>query len=162
MLLLAINCGWYEWLNVSWAQGSKCYRELWTIDDMNDFGLWGKGFRCYELFKVMDDMNDSGSWPKGSRCYEKLWVMDNTKDSRFRELRVLDGMNNFRSWMTWRTLGRELKAIDVMNCSGQLMIRMIWGHELRSLVSVNSSSLWMIWMTLGCELRALDAMNNSR
>ena len=81
MLWAAQSFGLYEWLKVLWAQGSRCYNEPVTVDDMNDFELWAKGSRIYEQVRVVDDMNDS----------------------RFRELSALDGMNNLGMWMTWRT-----------------------------------------------------------
>ena len=41
------------------------------------------------------------------------------------------------------TLGRELRAIDVINRWGLWMISMTQGHEFRDLVVMNNSGLWM-------------------
>ena len=38
---------------------------------------------------------------------------------------------------------------------------MTLGRELKALIVLNYSRLGMMWMTMGCELRALVAMNNS-
>ena len=35
-----------------------CYKELTTMDDMNEFDSWAQGSRCYEQLKVVVDMND--------------------------------------------------------------------------------------------------------
>ena len=94
MLWAAKSFGLYERLKVLWAQGSRCYNELLTVDDMNDFELWAKGSRIYEQVRVVDDINDSRWWPQDSKCYVKVSIVDDMNDSRFRELRALGGRNS--------------------------------------------------------------------
>ena len=43
---------------------------------MYDYESWAKGSRCYKQLKAIDDMNDSESSAQGSRCYEYLSVVD--------------------------------------------------------------------------------------
>ena len=99
----------------SWAQDSKFYEQQRGVDDMNDYGSWTQGCKCYKLLRVTDYMNDFKSWAQGSRCYEELRFMDDMNDSRSSELKPLDVVNNSRLWLTWMTMGCELKALNAMN-----------------------------------------------
>ena len=87
------------------------------LDLMNRSRLLMTWKTLNQELKVVDDMNDSGFWSKGYRYY-----------------------NILRLWLTWTTIGRAFKALNV----------------------VNSSRLSMIWATLGLQLRALDTMSSTR
>ena len=69
----------------------------------------------------MVGMKDSGSSGHGSKS--------------IKQLRVVDFMNDSGS--------RELKPLDVMNHSGQLMILMILYHEVKPLDAMKSLGLWI-------------------
>ena len=61
MLWTCKSYGWYEQLNIPWAQALRYYEPLKAMDDMNDSASWIEAFRCYEQLKVVDDMDDSWS-----------------------------------------------------------------------------------------------------
>ena len=46
---------------------------------------------------------------------------------------ALDAFNSFGLWLTWTTLGRELKALDSMNNSRLMMTWNTIGHEFNAL-----------------------------
>ena len=81
---------------------------------MNDYGSWTQDSTWYEKLKVGDDMNDSRSWEEGSRCYENLMGVDYMNDLGC-ELKNLDAMNNSKLWMTWTSLGLEIKVLHTMD-----------------------------------------------
>ena len=87
------------------------------LDLMNRSRLLMTWKTLNQELRVGDDMNDSGFWSKDYRYY-----------------------NILRLWLTWTTIGRAFKALNV----------------------VNSSRLSMIWATLGLQLRALDTMSSTR
>ena len=62
MLWTTYRYGWYEWIEISWAWGPRCYEQLRARIDMNDYKSWAQGSRCYKKLWVLDDMNNSGSW----------------------------------------------------------------------------------------------------
>ena len=147
MLRTTQSCGIYEGLGILIAQSPWCYKQLKVVDDMNDSRLWAKGFRCYEQLRVVvymkesrlwalgfrcyeqlrpvDDMSYSTSWAHGFRCYEQLKPVVDMNDSGSCELKSLGDMNNLGLWMILTILGREPKALNVMN----------------------SSRLWITWMS---------------
>ena len=124
----------------SWDQSFRCYKELRVVDDMNDSGSYELKpldlMNCLELWMIV---NDSPSWAQAYRCCELL-----------------------KLWMTWMTLSRELRTVDVINNSGLWITWMPIVHEIRPLYSMNNSGLWLTRKTLSCELRLLDIMHNLR
>ena len=56
-------------------------------------------------------------------------------------------MNNQVLWLTWLTIGRELRALDAMNNLRLWMTRATPGGEFKALDDINNSKLWMIWMS---------------
>ena len=55
----------------------------------------------------------------------------------------------------------ELKLQDVMKNSWLRIILMILGREIKALIIINRSELWMTRTTPGHELKTQDTMNNS-
>ena len=55
-------------------------------------------------------MNDYCSWELGFKRYEHLKVMDD-RTTHGRELKSLDDMNNLGLWLTWTSLGHEIRAL---------------------------------------------------
>ena len=44
---------------VLWSQGSRCFKKVEVVDDMNDSrSRWAQAYRCYEQFKALDEMNN--------------------------------------------------------------------------------------------------------
>ena len=121
----------------SWAQGSRCYKQLMVVDDMNDPG-------SREL-SPLNTMNNLRHWA--------IWTILGW------ELVVLNFMNN-SGLKTWTTLGRELKALYVMNSSSLWMTWTTPNYELKALDVINNTRLRMTWATPGHELKVMDAMNN--
>ena len=39
--------------------GSRCYEQLWVVVDMTDSGSRAQGSKYYKQLKFLDDMNDS-------------------------------------------------------------------------------------------------------
>ena len=62
-----------------------------------------------------------------------------------RELKALDVMNNSGLWMTWTTLGYELKPLDAMN--RDVVDMKTSGLKLSALKVMNNLELWMICIT---------------
>ena len=52
-------------------------------------------------------------------------------------------MNNLRQWMTRKTRGHELSALNAMNNLRLWMARTTPSHELSTLDALNNSGLWM-------------------
>ena len=65
-------------------------------------------------------------WAQVSRCYKQLRVVDDMNDS-WSWAYALNAMNNLSIWITWTTFDRDLSTLDAMN----------------------SSRMWMKWATLG-------------
>ena len=63
------------------------------------------------------------------------------------ELKVINDMNDSKSWSHEFRWYEQLKVVDDMNDSGFL--------ELRPLEGMNNSRVWMIWTILGYETVAL-------
>ena len=61
-------------------------------------------------------MHDSWSWAQGSSFYEQLKPVDDMNDFGY-ELKALNAMGSVVLWMTWMTLGRELKTLKAKNTS---------------------------------------------
>ena len=47
---------------------------------MNDFSLWAQGSKFFKMLKVMVNMNNSKIWVEVSRWYEQLRVVDDLND----------------------------------------------------------------------------------
>ena len=96
-------------------------------------------------------MNDSGSWAQDSRCYEQLNIMGDMNDLGCHELKPLNAMSSLGLWMIWMILHHELRVVDDMNDSRswahnsryyeQLMVvvDMTQGCELNALDAMSSS-----------------------
>ena len=130
--------------------------------DINDFESWAQGFRCYEQLRVVDDMSYSRSWAQAYGCYEQLNVVDGVNDSRSHEhtplmtnsgLRMtlmilgpkpmaLNAMNSLELWLTWMTLGHDLKLRAMLDMKNLVC-------EPKALDAMKSSGLWMTWNSIG-------------
>ena len=124
-----------------WVTWATLGHELWLwmlwrtqgIVKYERIGIpWAQTSICYEQLKLVDDMNDSWSWAM-----------------------ALNFMNCIGLWMTWTTLGSELRALDATNNSGLWLTWTTPSCELSILDVINSLKVWMTWTTLGRELRSL-------
>ena len=106
--------------------------------------------------------------------------MDDMNNLGSHELNVKNTMKSSGLWMTWATLGCELKALNAINNYGLRLTWMTLGRELKAHDTMNNLELVLTWMTLGRDSRyyeqlkamddlsysgswaqVIDAMNNS-
>ena len=98
-------------------------------------------------------------WAQGCGCFEQLNIIDDMNDLRAHELRLLEAMSSLGLLMIWMILHQELKVVDDMNNYRSwahdsryyeklmVVVDMTQGGELKTLDVMSNSKLWMIWTT---------------
>ena len=172
--------------------------ELKDLNVMNNSGLWMKWPILGHELRVVDTMNNLGLWmnkrirvmslrpqmlwtPHYYGSYERLWILWPSASKYYEKLRAKNDMNDSLLWsysfkcyeklragMTWRTPGRELRALYAMNSLELWLTRTSLSHELEALYAMNNSRFWvMSYSRLSAysflcyeELRVLEDMMN--